>query len=313
MATGDFTWLAVNNCLSGGGGVSADCPTGLDGNGIRYDSPTFAGFSVSGGEYENYEYDIALKYAADWNSIKVSAAYGYTENTDEGCNNNSSSGGNCTFHAEAGGGGAPFQGFHKDVRTNQVGASVMHVPSGLWIYGMYQNEQNDGTPLRTFDASTLTLKNSNANTTNFWFMKAGIKRTWTPLGATVIWGEGGQADNEFGPGGLCGLPGSTSTDSCDGFIPTSINPDGTANSSLVGINSSTVNRWGAGVVQEIDSAAMHVFFRWQHLNLDLKGVCDNLEGSADCLVGSHFVASGNKFSPTFNDLDLFQVGGVIFF
>ncbi len=32
---------------------------------------------------------------------------------------------------------------------------------------------------------------------------------------------------------------------------------------------SEVQRWGLGVVQEIDSAAMHVFARWQHLDLDL--------------------------------------------
>jgi hypothetical protein len=32
---------------------------------------------------------------------------------------------------------------------------------------------------------------------------------------------------------------------------------------------SEVNRWGIGLVQEIDSAALHVFARWQHLELNL--------------------------------------------
>ena len=45
------------------------------------------------------------------------------------------------------------------------------------------------------------LANSNANNTNAWFIKAGIKRTWTPLGATVIWGEGGQYLDMYA--GLC--------------------------------------------------------------------------------------------------------------
>ena len=35
--------------------------------------------------YEDDAWDIALKYAADWNSIKVSAAAGFTQLTDEGC------------------------------------------------------------------------------------------------------------------------------------------------------------------------------------------------------------------------------------
>ena len=35
------------------------------------------------------------------------------------------------------------------------------------------------------------------------------------------------------------------------------------------ITGSDVDRWGIGVVQEIDSAAMHLFARWQHLSMDL--------------------------------------------
>ena len=31
-------------------------------------------------------WDVAVKYAADWNSVKFSAAAGYTQLTDEGCN-----------------------------------------------------------------------------------------------------------------------------------------------------------------------------------------------------------------------------------
>ena len=34
---------------------------------------------------EDDTWDVAVKYAADWNSIKVSAAAGYTQLTDEGC------------------------------------------------------------------------------------------------------------------------------------------------------------------------------------------------------------------------------------
>ena len=34
------------------------------------------------------------------------------------------------------------------------------------------------------------------------------------------------------------------------------------------ITGSEVDRWGLGVVQEIDSAAMHLFARWQHLELN---------------------------------------------
>ena len=58
------------NCISAGGGIGADC-NGYPENGVRFDSPTFGGFSVSGGVYEDDVKDIAVKYAADWNGIKV--------------------------------------------------------------------------------------------------------------------------------------------------------------------------------------------------------------------------------------------------
>src|SRR5262249_21705478 len=147
------------------------------------------GFSVSGGYYEDDEWDVAVKYAADWNNFKVSAAYGFTENTDEGCQTATAP---CTGLANAGGGGRPFQGFRKDVESNQVGASVMHVPTGLWVYGMYQHEENSGTPW-TVETGPLdpvfgtleTTRTVNVDT-NTWYMKGGIKRTWLPLGATVL-------------------------------------------------------------------------------------------------------------------------------
>ena len=98
------------------------------------------------------------------------------------------------------------------------------------------------------------------------------------------------------------------------------------------ITGSEVNRWGLGVVQEIDSAAMHVFARWQHLEANVSA-----KDAQFCKFGTqmgpsagfsysagdddtHFEATGqaNKhfgknLGSSFQDLDIFQVGGVIFF
>ncbi len=69
---------------------------------------------------------------------------------------------------------------------------------------------------------------------------------------------------------------------------------------------STVNRWGAGVVQEIDAAAMHVWFNWQHLEFD-----------GDFVGNGTFATNptGNfhKVNQSFDNLDMFMAGGVIFF
>src|SRR6476620_9747797 len=146
----EFAWGAVLTCNSNGGGLGADC-NGYPQNAFRYDTPTWGGFSASTSYGEDDMWDVALKYAADWNSIKVSAAAGYTLLTDEGCSSFGipNGGRTCSNVAVIGGGGTPFQNYRQDAELFQVGASILHVPSGLFAYGLYQNDQEDGTQFKT--------------------------------------------------------------------------------------------------------------------------------------------------------------------
>jgi hypothetical protein len=222
---------------------------------------------------------------------------------------------------QAGGGGAPFQNGRREAEVWQVGASIMQVPSGLFFYGMWQREDNNGTQLTGlggFNRNNLTAKvtNSAANDNDVWFLKAGIKRTWMPAGATVLWGEWGQYNDMFA--GLCGAAPQGSPN-CATFLPTNFVATngqfkGVALTEQVAINGSEVNRWGLGVVQEIDSAAMHVFARWQHLELDMNTtslgtLCNPVSGA--CTFNSK--RFGKNTTTSFEDLDIFQLGGVIFF
>jgi hypothetical protein len=331
----DFAWINVVNCLSGGGGVGADC-AGYPYNGFRYDTPTWAGFSVSTGYYEDDVWDVAVKYAADWNSIKFSAAIGYTQLTDEGCvapGTPNSGSGSCTNAVVLGGGGAPFQNYRKDAEIFQVGASIMHVPSGLFVYGLYQREQNDGTPWKTpvFDGNPLfdlnakaRLADSAANESDVFYLKAGIKKAWMPAGATVIFGEWARYEDQFT--GLCGVPGAsnentvlsaTAGTACVTSLPVGVVQSGQFKGQAVlrpaGVTGSEVDRWGIGVVQEIDSAAMHLFARWQHLDLDLSATDLRLSRFNDNNLEVRNKNFGKNFSTSWESLEIFQVGGVIFF
>jgi hypothetical protein len=67
------------------------------------------------------------------------------------------------------------------------------------------------------------------------------------------------------------------------------------------VTGSEVKRWGVGLVQEIDPAAMHVFARWQHLDPEISGQFVD----AFTLEKVH--------APDFESQDIFQIGGVIFF
>jgi len=259
------TWANFLQCTglaAGGAGIGADC-WGAAQPAVRYDTPTFGGFRLETSYGTNTLtgpafgvpsrssdfWDIAAFYNKDWGNFKVSAAYAYTWIE--------------TAVATGNEGG-----------LNQVGATVMHSPSGLGVYGLYQNEQSAGAPA-----------------TDVWYAKPFIKRTWNPLGATVLYGEYGQYNDQFG--NLVGV----NVCAVGGILP-GTGMCNAAGAAAVNVTGSEVERWGLGAVQEIDSAAMHVFARWQHQELD---------------VGFVDLGTNTNVSQGFEDWDLFQVGGIIFF
>ncbi len=269
-------WGSFLFCQTAKAGIGADC-NGVPYSAVRYDTPTFGGFSVSASYGEDDIADVALKYAGDFGNFKVSAAGGYTHSTDE----------------RYLGGGGGLAGFKQNVDLYQVGASAMHVPSGLFIYGMYQSEQGGYNPGQTGSLGQSVAGAAAADNTDVWYLKGGIKRTWNPLGATVLFGEYGEYNDMFG--GIAGNQCLRRRRGCDSLTADVCNAAAPRRAVVTG---SQVQRWGLGAVQEIDSAAMHLYARWQHLELD---------------VDLQDTATGANLNQGFDDWDLFQVGGVIFF
>jgi len=253
------------------GGVGADC-FGAPRPAVRYDTPTFGGFrmetsygTVRGSGVtasDSNFWDIAAFYNGDWGNFKVSAAYAFTWSE--------------TASSTTAG---PFAG---DNNAHQAGATIMHVPSGLGLYGEYEYQ----------DPNTIGI-----STTDIWYLKPFIKRTWNPLGATILYGEYGQYNDMFGSiagTSMCGSFGAGT--GIGGFCGNNV-------ANTVAVSGSEMERWGLGAVQEIDSAAMHLFARWQHLDLDLNAVS----------YGNFGVKDGTGLKTSYEGLDIFQVGGVIFF
>ena len=60
------------------GGAVGDC-NGLTENVIRYDSPTFHGFSVSASWGEDDMWDVAARYSGEFNGFKLAVAAAYTD------------------------------------------------------------------------------------------------------------------------------------------------------------------------------------------------------------------------------------------
>jgi hypothetical protein len=205
---GGATWGGIGHCV--GGGAIGDCNGGTQ-NVVRYDSPTFGGFSVSASWGEDDMWDVAARYAGEFSGFKVAAAAAYNETTDE-----SLLGGLIK--------GDTYQYF-------QVGGYIEHVPTGVFVYGAYGNAEYD---LATGESET-------------YYVKAGLRERWHPLGHTVLYGE---YENNQSTGAA--------------FVQ---NAFGAA-------TSSDFDLWGLGVVQEIDAAAMSVWLSYRHLEYNDSTVTD---------------------------------------
>ena len=272
-----ITWasfLQCNGLLAGGAGIGADC-FGAANDAIRYDSPTFGGFrfetsygknDITGQSFvttPNAQFwDIALFYNNDWGDFKVSAVYSYTwQETAMAAVLN------------------PTSGKTSSSSLNQVGATLMHSPTGLGLYGLYQHEQVADLP-----------------ETNVFFLKPFWKTSLNALGTTTFFGEYAQYNDMYGS--IAGV------DQCAAFAVA-----GTRTGNFCGANAantlfvtdSQVDRWGLGVVQEIDAAAMHVWARWQNQGIDLD------------FVGVNSVNQRRRVNQGFEDWNLFQLGGIVFF
>jgi hypothetical protein len=321
-----LNWADFLNCQGLGAGIGADC-FGAAQPAVRYDSPTWGGFRfetsygtnelTAPGQFDgptpefNF-WDIAVFYTADWNSIKLSAAAAYTWQ-ESGVSTGTFVAGSCDFPGVAC--VNDFNGYD-EVDLFQVGASIMHKPSGLGIYGMYQKEEPGGSvtfvnPVQGLDGLIYvdSLKINNPDS-DVWYVKPFWRKAWSPIGATVIYGEYGNYEDQFqaGYGSICAVFDPLYGTNVDRFCNTA----GSGIASLNGafVTGSEVERWGLGIVQEIDSAAMHLFARWQHQeapDLTLVGTSTTFNPDGSVTFDRHSV------SQSFDSWDLFQVGGIIFF
>lgn len=141
-ATTALTWGGAGACIPG------DC-YGVPTNNVRYDSPTFAGFSVSATWGEDDFWDIAGRYAGELHGFKIAGAIAYAESTDANT-------------------------FGDDNDYFQAGLYIQHIGSG--IFGLVNYGDFDDN----------TAANSDGDT---WYFKGGVRGKWNHLGATVLYGE----------------------------------------------------------------------------------------------------------------------------
>ena len=104
-----------------------DCSTRR--NEVRYDTPDWYGFVGSWAWGEDDVWSAALRFQKEWDNWKIGAGYAYEDFTDELVNN--------------GGGGVPNQGFKRHLKEWAGMASIIHKPTGLFLWGANSNSEND--------------------------------------------------------------------------------------------------------------------------------------------------------------------------
>ena len=184
------TWGGAGICIPG------DC-FGVPANSVRYDSPTFAGFSASASWGDDDIWDVGIRYAGELHGFKLAATAVYAESS-----------------------GGTASSLFGDSEYFQAGAYVQHIGTGLFGLVNYGDFENN---LTTDEGEV-------------WYFKGGIRQRWTPLGHTVLYGE---------------------------YM-----------NSEASIASREFEWYGAGIVQEIDNAAMSLWLKYRNMSVSDDGtVC----------------------------------------
>jgi hypothetical protein len=143
---------------------------------VRYDTPVFAGFTLSASwghgtanfdaaDEEHDTWDLALRYAGEFNGIRLAAGIGYRETENNGT----------VFN--------PIAAANGDVTTDKFwlgSGSIMHVPTGLFVSGGVGSRDRD--------------RNNAGDDFVHWHGQLGIERNWFGIGNTTFFGEYGASD-----------------------------------------------------------------------------------------------------------------------
>ncbi|MDX2289576.1 MAG: porin [Hyphomicrobiaceae bacterium] len=187
-------------------------------NVVRYDSPTFAGFVATAAYGEDDIWDIALRYAGEFGGFKLAAGIAYGESTD-------------SSNGAAGTDDPAFEIINGSV-------SVMHVSTGLFVTASGGQRERD----------------SYVGEDTFYHVVAGIEQKWMPLGATTIFGMGGEQDEK--------------------------------DSDFGNVDGDRFEFYGGGIVQQIDAAAMELFLSYRHYDITDGGDAElDDESEFDVVVG----------------------------
>ena len=272
-------------------------------DGVRYDSPTIMGFTLSTAIGDDVRWDVALRYTGEWNGFKSALGVGFVVDMDEGVYNGEIG----TLAGAAGqqlintaNGIYGLKTGRREQRDFKYNWSTIHLATGLFMSGAYWHKEFNGTGVDTTSAAFCQNGGINCQRpdVNEWWLAGGIRRNFFGLGDTSIYGQWGKVED-----GITGLALNTAGVASTGGV------------NFGAVTNSETRTIGAGIVQNIDAAAMTMYLGWQHRTVDVSG-CATAATAAAGTVGctaANSAAAATTVKQGFEALDTVYGGAVIRF
>ena len=206
-------------------------------NHVLYETPSLHGFTVQAAVAEDNYWDVALRYAGEFNGVRVAFGIGYQENTEFN---------HPTAQWPAPGFASCAFADNCEQKESQLkgSASILHVPTGLFAtFAAGTREISDrgslgGAGSRLVTAGTINAGNVDADS-DFWHLALGVKKNFFGIGNTVLFGEYSEAGDA-------------------------------ARHVFSDVTSSTMTSWGLGVNQYVDAAGgMQIFATYKNFEADV--------------------------------------------
>ncbi len=270
---GDGTLGNAGQSLGGytdGGNSGSGCagPWANRIQGIKYTSPTLAGFqfvaaygpnlkketspvdtalNFSNSANFGLEAGVGIRYAAEFNGVRVAANAGYVLD-DLGEQTN--------FYTD---GASPATGtvnfLSGRTRLYNIGLGLLHVPTGLFAQGEWSRL---GVQQQFYNTTTTTDLTPSRDATR-WHITAGVGRNWFGVGQTTLYGEYMESSNfyyAYNPLTAAGLGAVTSA----GVVTAGTGAG-------ITVSGDKVSTWGIGFNQAIDAAAMDLYVNYRNHKL----------------------------------------------
>jgi predicted porin len=143
-------------------------------NHVLYESPALAGFTLQAAVAEDNYWDVALRYAGEFNGVRVAFGIGYQENSE--FNHTAAvfpSATSCPVAANCEQSESQFKG----------SASILHVPTGLFLTGAWGTKEVE-------QKTSLGVAALNTDSdSGFWHLAGGVNKNFFGIGNTVLFAE----------------------------------------------------------------------------------------------------------------------------